>query len=71
MEGMVATYEMTCSCGDSYKAEGETKEAAVDSFMGQMTPEMVGAHMSEKHVGETPPTPQQAREGMLASARPV
>ena len=67
----VATYELACSCGDTYRAEGATKEAAVDSFFGQMTPEMVQAHMADKHAGDAPPTPEQAREGFLATARTV
>jgi hypothetical protein len=67
----VATYELACSCGDIYRAEGATKEAAVDALFGQMTPEMVQAHMSDKHAGETPPTPEQARQGFLATAHMV
>jgi len=67
----VAKYEMTCTCGDAYQAEGETKEAAVDAFMGTMTPEMLKGHMAQRHAGQTPPTPEQARDGMLASARQI
>lgn len=70
-EGPVATYEMSCSCGDKMQAEGDTKEAAVDNLMTHMTPDAVQAHMTEKHAGQTPPSPEQVREGMLASAHVV
>jgi hypothetical protein len=53
------------------QAEGDTKEAAVDNLMSHMTPDAVQAHMSEKHTGQTPPSPEQVREGMLASAHVV
>jgi hypothetical protein len=67
----MATWEMTCSCGESMKAEGSTKEEAVDALMSQMPPEAIQAHMTEKHPGEAPPSPEQARQGMLASAQPA
>jgi hypothetical protein len=70
-EGPVATYEMSCSCGDKMQAEGDTKEAAVDNLMTHMSPDAVQAHMTEKHAGQTPPSPEQVREGMLASAHAV
>jgi hypothetical protein len=67
----MAKYELTCSCGDTYQVEGATTEAAVDGFMSQMTPEMVQEHMSAKHAGQTPPTPEQARQGFIANAKPL
>lgn len=67
----MAKYEMTCSCGDAYQAEGENKEAAVDGFMGQATPEMVEEHMSAKHAGQTPPSSEEARQGFIATAHLV
>jgi hypothetical protein len=70
-EGPVATYEMSCSCGDKMQAEGDSKEAAVDNLMTHMTPDAVQAHMTEKHAGQTPPSPAQVREGMLATAHTV
>jgi hypothetical protein len=70
-EDLVATYEMSCSCGDKMQAEGDTKEAAVDQLMTHMTPDAVQAHMAEKHAGQTPPSPEQVREGMLATAHIV
>jgi hypothetical protein len=70
-EGSVATYEMSCSCGDTMQAEGDTKEAAVDNLMSHMTPDAVQAHLAEKHAGQAPPSTEQTRAGMLASAHIV
>jgi hypothetical protein len=67
----MATYEMSCSCGEKMQAEGDTKEAAVANLMTHMTPEAVQAHMAEKHAGEAPPSMEQTRAGMLASAQVV
>lgn len=67
----MATYEMSCSCGDTMQAEGDTKEAAVDNLMTHMTPDAVQAHLAEKHAGQTPPSTEQTRAGMLASAHIV
>jgi hypothetical protein len=53
------------------QAEGDTKEAAVDNLMTHMTADAVRAHMAEKHAGQAPPSMEQTRAGMLASAHVV
>lgn len=68
----MANWEMSCSCGDTMQMDGETKDAAVDKLMAlAMTPEAITAHMTEKHAGEPTPTVEQARAGLLASARQI
>mgnify|MGYP001418045658 CR=1 FL=1 len=67
----MATYEMSCSCGDKMQAEGDTKEAAVDNLMTHMTPDAVQAHVAEKHAGQAPASMEQTRAGLLASAHVV
>ena len=67
----MATWEMSCTCGDTFQVEADSKEQAVDNIMARMTPDAMQQHMMEKHAGETPPTPEQAREGMMASAHTV
>jgi len=67
----MATWEMSCSCGDTFQVPGDTKEQAVDAMMEQMTPEAMQQHMAEKHAGEPAPSREQAREGMLATAHTV
>jgi hypothetical protein len=62
---------MTCTCGEKLQSQGDTKEAAVDALMGHMTPEAVQAHMTEKHAGQAPPSPEETRAGMLATAQLV
>jgi hypothetical protein len=62
---------MTCGCGEKLQSEGDTKEAAVDALMSHMTPEAVQAHMAERHAGQAPPSTEQTREGMLATAHVV
>ena len=67
----MASYEMTCTCGDKMQMDGETKEEAVDKLMAVMTPEAVTAHMAEKHGGAAPPSPEETRAGFLASATAI
>ena len=67
----MATWEMSCSCGDTFQVDANSKEEAVETMMGRMTPEAMQQHVAEKHPGETPPTREQAREGMMATAHTV
>ena len=65
----MATYNMTCTCGDTLQGEGDTVEAAVETVMTTiMTPEGLEAHMADKHPGDPVPTSDQAREMLMASA---
>ena len=68
----MATWEMTCSCGDTMRMDGTTKEEAADALLSQfMTPEAIQAHMAEKHAGQPVPNTQQTRQGLLATATAV
>jgi hypothetical protein len=67
----VATYKMSCSCGETMQADGDNKEAAVDNLMTHMTPDAVQAHLAEKHAGQAPASMEQTRAGLLASAQVV
>jgi hypothetical protein len=63
----MAAWEMTCTCGDTVRGEGETKEEAVDAVLASWTPEMVAAHVAEKHPGQQPSL-EQSRAGFLDTA---
>jgi hypothetical protein len=68
----MATYEMRCSCGETMRMDGATKEEAANTLLSNfMTPEAVKAHMAEKHPGEPVPSQDQVRQGLLATATPV
>lgn len=64
----MATWEMTCTCGDKIQAEGGSAEEAVDAMYAAWTMEMVQAHMAEKHAGETPPSQEEVRAAFIESA---
>jgi hypothetical protein len=69
---VATTYEMTCSCGDSMRMDGESKEDAVDKLMSQvMTPAAVQQHVNDKHPGEQVPSTEQLRAALVGSAQPV
>jgi len=46
------TYSMTCSCGDTFSVEAESREEAVRKMKDMMTQEAIDQHMSEKHPKE-------------------
>ena len=48
----MASFQMTCSCGDTMKVEAESREAAVAQLKAMMTEEAIAAHMAEKHPGD-------------------
>lgn len=48
----MTTYQMTCSCGDTMKVEGATREEAVAKLTEMMSVSAISAHMKEKHPGE-------------------
>lgn len=48
--------------------DGETKEEAVDAVIASWTPEMVEAHVAEKHPGEPASSPEESRARFLATA---
>jgi hypothetical protein len=64
----MATWEMTCTCGEKVRGDGETKEEAVDAVLASWTPEMVQAHIAEKHPNEPPSSPEASRARFLENA---
>ena len=65
----MATWNMTCTCGDTLQGEGDTVDEAVEMVMTtMMTPEGLATHMAEKHPGDPVPSSEQAREMLMASA---
>ena len=64
-------FAMTCTCGDEFTTEANSKEEAVEKMMAQMTPEEMQKHMEEKHPGQPMPTPEQARANMEATVHEV
>jgi hypothetical protein len=64
----MATWEMTCTCGDKVQGEGETAEEAVDAVYASWTPEVAAQHIADKHQGEVIPSQEEARAGFIASA---
>jgi hypothetical protein len=48
----MTTYQMDCSCGDTMKIEGATRDEAVLKLKAMMNDSMLSTHMKEKHPGE-------------------
>lgn len=48
----MTNYQMDCSCGDTMKIEGATREEAVSKLKAMMNDSTLSAHMKEKHPGE-------------------
>ena len=48
----MASYKMTCSCGDTMTVDAATRDEAVAKFKGMMDEAGIKMHMSEKHPGE-------------------
>ena len=49
----MSTYQMTCSCGDTMKIEGATREEAVSKLKAMMNESTLAAHMKQKHPSES------------------
>ncbi|MFY9493484.1 MAG: hypothetical protein WAP55_03345 [Minisyncoccia bacterium] len=48
----MASFKMTCKCGDMMTVEAADKDAAVAQFKTMMDEKGIAAHMGEKHPGE-------------------
>lgn len=48
----MASYKMTCTCGDTMTMDAATRDGAVAKFKGMMDEAGIKAHMSEKHPGQ-------------------
>jgi len=57
----MASYRMTCSCGQVMSVEAGSREEAVRMLQGGMTQAALDGHMKQYHKpGEQKPTLQQA-----------
>ena len=48
----MATYEMTCSCGDTMNIESSTRKEAVWKLHEMMDASTIATHIKEKHPGQ-------------------
>ena len=56
----MASYSMTCTCGEVMSVDADTREAALSMLKAGMTETAIDAHMQEHHKpGEPRPTLQQ------------
>ena len=67
----MAKWQSTCTCGDAMDVEAESKDEAIDKTMAMMTPEMVAAHMAEKHPGQAVPSQEETRTGVESTIHEV
>ena len=62
----MATYSMTCTCGEVMSAEGGSRDEAVKTLQGYMTQDAINQHMKDHHKADEPvPTVEQVH-GMIA-----
>lgn len=52
-------YSLKCTCGDVMTVDAENLDEAKAKLKEMMNPEMVSAHMAEKHPGEVVPSSDQ------------
>lgn len=57
-------WQVTCSCGDNFDVEADSKEAAMQAMITKMTPDVITAHWAEKHASQPMPS-QEQMFGML------
>ncbi len=48
----MATFSMTCSCGDNMTVEAENRDEAVMKMKEMMNADAIAAHMAEKPPGQ-------------------
>lgn len=60
----MATFKMTCSCGDAMEVVGSTREEAVSKLTSMMNESTIAAHFKEKHPGQ-PVIPVSQVHGMI------
>jgi hypothetical protein len=58
----MASFSMTCNCGEIMSVDAPNREAAVAMLKGGMTQEALDAHMAEYHKGEQKPSLEQAHQ---------
>lgn len=55
----MASYSMTCSCGETMSVEAPSREDAVKMLQSGMTEATIADHMKQHHAGEPVPTVAQ------------
>ena len=65
----MASYSMTCSCGDTMSVEAPTREDAVRMLQSGFTAEAISAHMAERHKGEPVPSVEQVHAMVAANTK--
>jgi hypothetical protein len=58
----MATYSMTCACGDKFTVDADDREGAVMKLKGMMNEGAIKAHYEDKHPGEEVPTVTEVEE---------
>ena len=67
----MATYSMTCSCGQVMSADANSRDEAVKIIQGYMTDASLADHMKQFHKADEPtPTVEQAH-AMIAQLTSV
>jgi hypothetical protein len=61
----MASYSMTCSCGQTMSVDAPSRDDAVKMLQGGMTEATIADHMGQFHKGEPVPSVEQVH-GMIA-----
>jgi hypothetical protein len=62
----MATYSMTCSCGEVMSAEANSRDEAVKTLQSYMNPESIAQHMKDHHKADEPVPSVEQVHGMIA-----
>ena len=62
----MATYSMTCSCGEVMTAEANSRDEAVKTLQGYMTADSIAQHMKDHHKADEPIPSVEQVHGMIA-----
>ena len=62
----MASYSMTCSCGQVMSVDAGSRDEAVKSLQGMMTSEAIAQHMREHHKPDEPVPSVEQVHGMIA-----
>ena len=62
----MATYSMTCSCGQTMSADAGTRDDAVKTIQGWMTEPAIADHMKQFHKSDEPVPSVAEVHGMIS-----
>jgi hypothetical protein len=65
-QNIMATYSMTCSCGQTMTADASSRDEAVKTIQGWMTAESIAQHMKDHHKADEPIPSVEQVHGMIA-----